>query len=154
MSHLITTPQWQPPNLNNWHEPLIQEVWFPDRWKMLITCLCLNMTSGRQVRPLLPVLFKAYPSPSHMVGSVDGELYTMIKPLGFANKRVYTFKRFSDEYINIPWENAKQLYGCGTYALNSDKIFYLGEWRSVTPKDGELKRYISYIRSLEVTDGN
>ena len=153
MSHLIIMPLWQPTNLNNWHEPLIQELWFPDRWKMLITCLCLNMTSGKQVRPLIPKLFEAYPSPSHMANSVDRELYTMIKPLGFANKRVYTFKRFSNEYMNVHWENVKELYGCGTYALNSDKIFYLGEWRSVNPKDSELKRYISYIKSLEKSNG-
>ena len=89
-----------------------------------------------------------------MIDSDDGELYAMIKPLGFANKRVYTFKRFSDEYLGTSWKDVKQLYGCGKYALNSDRIFFLGEWQHVDPKDGELKRYIEYVKSQESTNGN
>lgn len=39
----------------------------------------------------------------------------------------------------------KQLYGCGKYADDSDRIFYLGLWQETTPTDSALIRYKDFL---------
>ena len=73
------------------------------------------------------------------------ELKTLIKPLGFLNKRSLALKRMSQEWLEKDWTKVKDLYGCGQYAQDSDSIFYLGN-TSLEPKDGELARYLEFAR--------
>jgi len=143
----LTQPLWTPPKLNEWEDPLIQELYWPDRWKMTVICLCLNMTSGRQVRPILPELFRRWPSPVVMKHAHKETLKNLIKPLGFLNKRSQALKRMSREWIDKDWKSVKELYGCGQYAEDSDRIFYLGQTQ-IKPADGELARYLEFVRSI------
>tara|TARA_B100000131_G_scaffold301898_1_gene324521 strand:- start:308 stop:751 length:444 start_codon:yes stop_codon:yes gene_type:complete len=142
----LTQPLWTPPKLNNWEDPLIQELYWPDRWKMTVICLCLNMTSGKQVRPILPELFRRWPTPESMAAADTEELKILIKPLGFLNKRSLALKRMSQEWLTKDWTKIKDLYGCGQYAQDSDSIFYLGDTQ-VEPADGELSRYLEFARA-------
>jgi hypothetical protein len=142
----LTEPLWAPPQLNDWEDPLIQELYWPDRWKMTVICLCLNMTSGRQVRPILPELFQRWPRPQAMAHAHDKTLKNLIRSLGFLNKRSQALKRMSREWIDKDWTTVKELYGCGKYAEDSDKIFYLGQTH-IKPSDGELARYLQFVRS-------
>jgi len=142
----IIKPLWKPPLLNEWADPLIQELYWPNRWRMIMTCLCLSRTSGKQVRPILPQLFVQWPDAFSMSTAKEETLYSLIRPLGFANKRVKTFKRFSAEYLEKDWKEIKDLYGCGQYAQDSDDIFFMGRWRHTYPSDGELKRYLDFVR--------
>ena len=142
---ILTQPLWTPPKLNEWDDPLIQEMYWPDRWKMTVICLCLNMTSGKQVRPILPELFKRWPTAHAMVHADDETLKSLIRPLGFLNKRSMALKRMSREWVNKDWKTVKELYGCGQYAEDSDKIFYLGQTQ-IKPADGELARYLDFVR--------
>ncbi len=141
----LTQPLWTPPKLNAWDDPLIQELYWPDRWKMTVICLCLNMTSGRQVRPILPELFRRWPIPQAMAHAHDETLKNLIRPLGFLNKRSQALKRMSREWIDKDWKTVKELYGCGQYAEDSDHIFYLGQTQ-IEPSDGELARYLEFVR--------
>ena len=141
----LTQPLWTPPKLNSWEDPLIQEIYWPDRWRMTVICLCLNMTSGKQVRPLLPALFEKWPNPNSMASADLEELKTLIKPLGFVNKRSGALIRMSQEWNDKDWQSVKELYGCGNYAENSDLIFYQGH-TNINPKDGELARYLRFVR--------
>lgn len=141
----LTQPLWIPPELNRWKEPLIQELYWPDRWKMTVVCLCLNMTSGKQVRPILPELFRRWPLPEAMAHAHDPTLKRLVKPLGFLNKRSKALKRMSREWIDKDWTAVKELYGCGQYAQDSDSIFYLGK-TEINPADGELARYLDFAR--------
>lgn len=155
--------RWTPPFLNEPHEarngtPLIQEQYFSDensRWKMLVTCLSLNLTSGKQARQVLPLLFETYPDPISLSNACPNRLYDILKPLGMVNKRVVTYRRFSDEYVNKPWNRVKQLYGCGQYAQDSDDIFWSGQWQVFTCphsgrelKDSELRRYVQFVNTV------
>ena len=72
-------------------------------------------------------------------------LKTLIKPLGFVNKRTRALKRMSRDWIEKDWKSVKELYGCGQYAMDSDEIFYQG-CLELEPQDGELLRYINYAR--------
>ena len=149
---IYTDPLWNPPKLNNWEDPLIQEIYWPDRWKMTVICLCLNMTSGKQVRPILPRLFSHWSGPFAMSHAHEPTLRSIIKPLGFVNKRTVALKRMSKEWIEKDWKSIKELYGCGNYAMNSDLIFFQGQWSDIEPQDGELKRYIEFVKSQLVDD--
>ena len=142
----LTQPLWTPPDLNVWEDPLIQEIYWPDRWKMTVICMCLNMTSGKQVRPMLPKLFRHWSRPVSMAYAHEPTLKSIIQPLGFANKRAMALKRMSRDWIEKDWKKIKELYGCGQYAQDSDSIFFLGKL-DIKPKDGELKRYLDFARS-------
>ena len=144
----LTQPLWMPPKLNAWSDPLIQEQYWPDRWKMTVICLCLNMTSGRQVRPILPELFRHWPNPVAMKHAHDETLKSLIRPLGFVNKRSQALKRMSRDWIEKDWTSVKELYGCGQYAKDSDEIFYQGCLK-LEPQDGELQRYIKFAREAK-----
>jgi len=143
----LTQPLWIPPKLNAWDDPLIQELYWPDRWKMTVICLCLNMTSGKQVRPVLPELFRRWPNAVAMKHAHEETLKALVKPLGFVNKRSYALKRMSREWIEKDWKSVKELYGCGKYATNSDLIFFQGH-TNISPEDGELKRYLTFVQEL------
>jgi methyl-CpG-binding domain protein 4 len=137
---------WNPPLLNAHENPMIQEKYFPDRWKMLICCLLLNLTSIKQVGPMIDELFERYPDPDAMSKAKPEDLHELLKPLGLWQKRSKTLIRFSEEFKAGNWLAAKELYGCGKYADDSDRIFFLGEWRDVEPTDGKLIRYLDFLR--------
>ena len=140
-------PLWTPPLLNAHEGPLLQEQYFPDRWKMLICCVLLNLTSRKQVEPMLNSFFDKYPDPKSLDDACDNELKKMIKPLGMSNKRSQTLKRFSREYLEGQWTKAIQLHGIGKYGSDSDRIFFLGEWESVQPRDGALVYYKGFLQN-------
>ena len=97
------------------------------------------------MRPILPELFRRWPNPVAMKYAHDETLKTLIKPLGFVNKRSQALKRMSCDWIDKDWTSVKDLYGCGQYAKDSDEIFYQG-FVNLEPQDGELKRYLEFVK--------
>ena len=124
---------------------LLQERYWPDGWKILTVCLLLNQTSRRQVEPMVDNLFSLYPTPESMVSACSDELYSVIKPLGLANKRVKTLKKFSENFLSSSWVHARELYGCGKYADDAYRIFIKGEWKDVNPQDHALNDYHNFL---------
>ena len=141
--------KWNPPLLNSWEEPLIQERYFPDRWKMLVCCLMLNLTSHRQVKPIIDGFFDRWPSPKDASDADELEMKEYLKSLGMYNKRAKTIIKMSRQF-QAGFSRAKDLYGCGKYADDSDTIFYLGRWRETDPTDGALKRYVKFLESASI----
>ena len=137
---------WHPPQLNSWSKPLIQERYFPDRWKMLICCLMLNLTSYKQVLPIIDGFFERWPDPETASKADEQEMKEYLKSLGMYNKRSKTIIKMSKQFLE-GFSHPKQLHGCGKYASDSDAIFYQGRWREVVPTDGALKRYIQFLES-------
>ncbi len=140
---------WDPPHLNSWSKPLIQERYFPDRWKMLICCLMLNLTSYKQVLPIIDGFFERWPDPQSASIADEQEMKEYLKSLGMYNKRAKTIIRMSKQFIE-GFSDPKDLYGCGKYAADSDAIFYQGRWRDVQPTDGALKRYMNFLHSQHI----
>ncbi len=138
---------WDPPQLNSWQYPLIQERFFPDRWKMLVCCLMLNLTSHKQVKPIIEGFFDRWPDAKTASDADEAEMKEYLKSLGMYNKRAKTIIKMSKQFI-AGFTDPKQLYGCGKYAADSDAIFYFGRWREVQPTDGALKRYIRFMNTL------
>ena len=94
---------------------------------------------------MLKDFFLAYPDPDTLAAACDDQLKLMIKPLGMSNKRSKTLKRFSSEYLEGKWAKAIDLHGIGKYGSDSDRIFFLGQWRDVNPKDGALVYYKNFL---------
>lgn len=143
-SHFKTS--WNPPNspLN-----LVQEPYFGDDWKVLVCCLLLNLTTHKQVRKILPELFRKYPSPFTMSMAEEESLKRLLQPLGLVNKRTKTLIRFSKEYLTKDWKTAKDLYGCGKYADDAWHIFCVGDWEKTNPNDHALNYYYTYLHDLK-----
>ena len=137
---------WSPPLLNSWSKPLIQERYFPDRWKMLICCLMLNLTSYKQVLPVIDGFFERWPDPDAASKADEQEMKEYLKSLGMYTKRSKTIIKMSKQFLD-GFSHPKQLHGCGKYASDSDAIFYQGKWKEVVPNDGALKRYIRFLES-------
>lgn len=137
---------WQPPQLNSWSKPLIQERYFPDRWKMLICCLMLNLTSYKQVLPIIDGFFERWPDPQSAANADEQVMKDYLRSLGMYNKRAKTIIKMSRQFLE-GFSHPKELHGCGKYASDSDAIFYQGRWREVVPTDGALKRYIQFLES-------
>jgi len=140
--------------MNSWVPPrspfdLLQERFWPDGWKILVTCLLLNQTSRKQVEPMIERFFQRYPSPEVLAHADQEELYHYIKALGLANKRVKTLKRFSQEFLEGNWTSAKDLYGCGKYADDTYRIFIVGDWRETSPNDHALSDYHGWLQSSD-----
>ncbi len=133
---------WTPPKSPHF---LIQESLWPDEWRILVSCLLLNLTSRKQVDKIIDKLFHMYPGPCSMANAKDDDLRDIIKSLGLANKRVKTLKRFSLEYMTKKWKTPKDLFGCGKYADDAWRIFCRGDWKDVEPKDHALNKYHDWM---------
>ena len=133
---------WKPPKSPHF---LIQESLWPNEWRILVSCLLLNLTTRKQVDKVIDRLFHKYPGPCSMAHAKDSELHDIIKSLGLVNKRVKTLKRFSQEYMTKKWKSPKDLFGCGKYADDCWHIFCKGDWQSVSPSDHALNKYHDWL---------
>ena len=133
---------WKPPRHPT---PLLQELYWPDEWKILICCQLLNLTTRTQVDKIIDELFSRYPNALTMAEAEEDRLRQLLQPLGLVNKRVKTLKRFSNEYLAKDWETPKELYGCGKYADDAWRIFCRGDWRQVEPNDHALNAYYDFL---------
>ena len=139
--------------MNSWRPPisphgLIQETLWPNEWKILISCLLLNLTTRKQVDKVIDQLFYEFPDPASMVMANEEKLAAIIKLLGLVNKRVKTLKRFSHEYMTKGWTTPKELYGCGKYADDAWHIFFKGNWQLVEPSDHALNNYHNFLKDM------
>jgi methyl-CpG-binding domain protein 4 len=131
---------WIPPKFG-----LIQEKYWPDGWKILVCCLCLNLTKRAQMEPVVEEMFKRWPTPRALAVAPDADLEALITPLGMQRKRTQTLKRMSTEYAAGGWNQAKQLHGIGKYGDDAYRIFILGDWRAVQPNDHALNDYHEHL---------
>ena len=143
---MIHNEKWKPPQLNSWSRPLIQDKYWPDRWKMLVCCLMLNLTSYKQVLPIIDGFFERWPDANTASKADELEMKEYLRSLGMYNKRAKTIIKMSKQFCE-GFSKVMQLHGCGKYASDSDSIFYEGQWREVSPTDGALKRYIEFLET-------
>jgi len=134
--------KWTPPRSPH---NLIQEELWPNEWKILVSCMLLNLTTRKQLDKIRVEFFNKYPDAAAMAAADEDCLREMIKSLGLANKRAKTLIRFSREYLEKEWKTAKDLHGCGKYADDSWRIFCKGEWQSVEPNDHALNKYCGWL---------
>jgi methyl-CpG-binding domain protein 4 len=110
-------------------------------WQHMVGVICLNQTSRKQVKRVLPNLFGICPTPVHYVNTLPNTIKTIIQPLGMVNVREKRLRQMSLDYLNWDGEDATDLYGIGKYGSDSYRLFYKNEVPD-NVGDHELKRYI------------
>lgn len=115
----------------------------------------LNQTSWKQVDQVSPIFFSKWPTPQSLLKAVRAEIVETIRSLGFYNRRADSLIKLSRGWVElqsefsdptqIPISKINSLSGVGRYALDSWKIFQLGDL-SVDPTDKVLVEYINAAR--------
>jgi len=114
-------------------------------WQHMVGVICLNQTYRKQVKEILPKLFKRYPDPVKFIRGQAKAQEKMLKPLGMWSVRVKRLRQMSVDYLTWDGKEASDLYGIGKYGSDSYKIFYKNEIPNDV-KDKELKKYIESIK--------
>ena len=125
-------------------ESLMVQQQVKSKWQHMVGVICLNQTYRKQVKEVLPKLFKRYPNPK---AYLRGRLKTqenMLKPLGMWSVRAKRLRKMSEQ--NLTWNGveASDLHGIGKYGSDSYKIFYKNEIPTDV-QDKELRKYIETL---------
>lgn len=119
-------------------------------WRVVVVCICLNMTSRRTVGPLLDGLFDRWPTPYDMACARIDLIEEYLQALGFTKQRPRILKQMSQFWF-MSWgndgapttrEEIKALPGCGEYAADAVSIFCWGH-NPATVDDRVLREWIS-----------
>ena len=123
-------------------ESLMVQQQVESKWQHMVGVICLNLTHRKQVKELLPKLFKRYPNPkSYLRGRLKTQ-QDMLKPLGMHEVRSKRLRKMSEDFLTWNGEEASDLHGIGKYGSDSYKIFYNNEIPEDV-QDKELKKYIT-----------
>ncbi|VFQ92733.1 unnamed protein product [Cuscuta campestris] len=142
--------KWKPPTSLS---KLLQEDHVYDPWRVLVICILLNRTTGKQVSQVLPTLFTLCPNANTTTEVPIEALVKVLRPLGLQNRRAATLKTFSKEYLQDSWTHVTQLHGIGKYAADAYAIFCTGKWDHVRPEDHKLTEYWNFLVELLTKDG-
>ena len=113
-------------------------------WQHMVGVICLNLTYRKQVKQLLPKLFKRYPNATAFIRGRYKTQERMLRPLGMSKVRAKRIRLMSVDFLSWNRKDAMDLHGIGKYGSDSYRIFYKNE----IPKDvedKELKRYINEL---------
>lgn len=124
---------------------LIQEFLRDDPWRLFCAVQMLNLTSAKQVWPLLPEFFERWPDPVTFSKVPEEEVAEFIRPLGLYNRRAKNLKRMTDAYLDGAWLVPEDLPGIGKYGGDSYRIFVEG-YLVQDVQDKELKNYVRWAR--------
>jgi endonuclease III len=131
-----------------------QELYRDDPFKFLMVCFMLNQTSHKQVDQVREAFFEKYPNAETLEAAEESEIASLVKILGFYNKRAKSWKKFASEWIALvdrydgcipPIYEIEKLHGVGKYALDSWKVFQLFEY-DTDVDDHVLNWYVSWAK--------
>lgn len=114
------------------------------RWQHMVGVIMLNQTGRKPVKTVLPEFLSRWPDAQTYLTSTPDEVISVIRPLGFYNRRENSIRRMSQDYLSWDQQDATKLYGIGRYGSESYRIFWLGE--RFEPQDKELRAYLGYPR--------
>ena len=114
------------------------------KWKHMVAVMCLNLTYRKQVKEILPKLFKQYPNPVAFIRGRQKTQENLLKPLGMWRVRAQRLRNMSVDFLSWDGKEASDLYGIGKYGSDSYKIFYKNKIPA-NVQDKELRRYIKNL---------
>ncbi|KAL8540006.1 hypothetical protein ACS0TY_001558 [Phlomoides rotata] len=135
---------------NTWIPPrspfnLLQEDHWFDPWRVLVICMLLNQTTGRQAERVLANLFQLCPNAKAATEVQTEKIEEIIRSLGLYKKRAVGIQRLSQEYLDDSWTHVTDLTGVGKYAADAYAIFCTGNWAHVRPVDHMLVKYWEFL---------
>tara|TARA_B100002019_G_scaffold257113_1_gene240975 strand:- start:59 stop:463 length:405 start_codon:yes stop_codon:yes gene_type:complete len=111
-------------------------------WQHMVGVICLNQTNRKQVKAVLPKLFKKWATHTELLSSATiASLEKILKPLGMQKKKAERIYRMSQQFSSWNGDDATELYGIGKYGSDSYRLFYKNEIPT-NVGDHELNRYI------------
>ena len=111
-------------------------------WQHMVGVICLNQTNRKQVKAVLPKLFKKWATHTELLSSATiSKLEKMLQPLGMQRVKAERIYRMSEQFDNWDGSDATELYGIGKYGSDSYRLFYKNEIPT-NVGDHELQRYI------------
>ena len=125
-------------------EHLMVQQQVKSKWQHMVGVMCLNLTYRKQVKEVLPKLFKRYPDPQSYLRGRLKKQQEMLKPLGMWSVRAKRLRRMSKEFLDWNGAEASDLHGIGKYGSDSYKIFYKNEIPNDV-QDKELRKYIERL---------
>jgi endonuclease III len=114
------------------------------KWKHMVAVMCLNLTYRKQVKEILPKLFKKYPNPVAFIRGRQKTQENLLKPLGMWKVRTKRLRNMSVEFLSWDGKEASDLHGIGKYGSDSYQIFF----QNTIPanvQDKELRKYIDKL---------
>ena len=136
--------KWRPP-VSPYN--LIQEQLWEDPWKIFVVCIFCNLTKRVKSEPYFWECLKIWPDPLSMSRADPKEIEEIIQPLGLSRRRSRALVQMSKDYMQKDWkDHPESLYGIGKYASDAYRIFCLGDWKNVNPKDGALVNYHNFLK--------
>lgn len=137
----------RPVDFDRMPEPILQCFFYPDRWKVLCTCVFLNCTRRCQVENIVWKFFEKYPTPEALLAAPDEEVQALIRPLGFYKRRTTSLKRLSEDFISGNWKSPEELSSVGEYASTCYRMMFDFEIPTTPPNDHALKDLWSWMRN-------
>ena len=111
-------------------------------WQHMVGVICLNQTNRKQVKAVLPKLFKKWATHTELLSSATiSKLEQMLQPLGMQKVKAERIYRMSEQFDNWDGNDATELHGIGKYGSDSYRLFYKNEIPT-NVGDHELQRYI------------
>ena len=114
------------------------------KWKHMVAVMCLNLTYRKQVKEVLPKLFKRYPNPVAFIGGRQKTQENLLKPLGMWKVRTKRLRNMSVEFLSWDGKEASDLHGIGKYGSDSYQIFFMNNIPA-NVQDKELRKYIDKL---------
>jgi len=113
----------------------------------------LNQTSHKQVDQVRHAFFDRFPTAESLTAAEESEIASMIKTLGFYNRRAKAWKEFSNQWLeaveeygtSVPLSVLEKMRGIGKYALDSWKVFQLFQY-DIEVEDHVLNWYVDWAR--------
>ncbi|KAL2474312.1 Uncharacterized protein Adt_35048 [Abeliophyllum distichum] len=139
---------------NMWKPPrspynLLQEDHAFDPWRVLVICILLNRTTGRQTGKVISEFFTLCPNAKSATVVDKEDIEKVIRSLGLFRKRAVGIQHFSRAYLEEKWTHVTQLPGIGKYAADAYAIFCTGKWDLVRPWDHMLTKYWEFLCGQE-----
>jgi hypothetical protein len=145
-------------SINPLYSPLglLEELFVHDPWKLLVSTICLNVTTRTQVDKVLHNFFQRWPDVHSTASETNWEdISRVISPLGLGIKRAKGLIRFSREYLFLTVNNdpfsltesqVKSLHNIGQYGWAAYELFILQKLPlgSVKVCDHALQLYVEY----------
>ena len=90
-------------------------------WQHMVGVMCLNMTHRKQVKRVLPILFKKYSNAKAFLQGKSEDQEKLLQPLGMVHVRTKRLRRMSEDFLKWDRKDATDLYGCLLYTSPSPR---------------------------------
>lgn len=119
-----------------------RDIYYP--WRVLVTCVLLNKTHGRQVRPIFMKLFELCKTPETTIEIPVEQIVEILRPLGLQNVRAKRLRELSADYLQR--RPMREMRGVGQYAIDAYAVFCNGR-TDIEPEDTWLKPYVEWRKA-------